>query len=141
MNRYYTRIAIVFVLLVQKATAQIEDSIHFEDSFIPNSENWEENEVTHWMIPINARNLDRLLSLQGVEVQDIMAIQDYIKVHGQIIHLNELHQIPQLSDACIDIITPHITVKSFAAVGEKKSFVNFRWKKVMQVLPFFDRKH
>ncbi|MEN9948628.1 MAG: hypothetical protein RL106_1451 [Bacteroidota bacterium] len=129
MNRYYTRIAIVFVLLVQKATAQIEDSIHFEDSFTSNSENWEENEVTHWMISINARNLDRLLSLQGVEVQDIMAIQNYIKVHGQIIHLNELHQIPQLSIACIDIITPHITVKSFAAVGEKKSFVNFRWKK------------
>ncbi len=117
------------LLLVQELSAQIEDSVHFEETLIVNQENWEEDESNDWVISVNAYDLSQLLTLPGVEVKDIQLIHAYIKENGKIIHLNELHQIQNLSKSCIAVITPHVSVKNFEAIGEKKSFIHFRIKK------------
>ncbi len=129
MIRFSSYLLVFMMLRLAEAHAQIEDSTHFEDSFLPNQENWEENESDNWVISINAQDLGPLLILPGVEPKHLQAIQAYIKNYGQILHVHELHQIPNLSETCIATITPHISVKAIALNGEKKSFVNFRIKK------------
>ena len=109
--------------------AQMEDSLQLDDIVLPYNESWEEGNELPWQISIHSRNLSALLKLPEVEPKDIQAIQVYIETHGRSLHIHELHQIPNLSPACIASISPHLTVDGFTAFGEKKSHINFRWKK------------
>ena len=109
MIRFSSYLLVFMMLRLAEAHAQIEDSTHFDDSFLPIQENWEENESDNWVISINAQDLGPLLMLPGVEPKHLQAIQAYIKNYGQILHVHELHQIPNLSETCIATITPHVS--------------------------------